>query len=175
MISTRLNVKKVEFASIRFSKALDEFLSIQMRKAVRAWLRAMAQNNVIPVYSGMSRASLSVISKLPLMSNVARIRSTPVVNFSKDRGIRFNDPIAAGESLSFANISYNKTNYEFVWATSVPQFVTNELTSGLGVPPLHKQTPWGSMSVGAAAFYGYLIPAIRNKRPNIWQYFVVKK
>lgn len=179
MIETRSTIKRVEFAGLRYSDALHNFLSTQLRQAVREWVRAMVRE--IPTYSGMSRGSLLPIGKLPRMQNVRGITRDihPVINYAKrDRrdGIpgTISDPIAEGSRLSFASLEYKKTNYEFFWATEVPQFVTNELTQGLGNPPLHKQTPWASLAVGANAFYGYLIPKIKRDRPNILQYFKVK-
>lgn len=178
MIQTRMTIKRVEFAGIRYSNALHNFLSIQLRQAVRVWAKAMARE--IPTYSGMSRGSLLSIGRLPKMQNIRGVLSniSPVVSSAKgDRregGGIIRNPIAEGEKRSFASLEYSKTNYEFFWATDVPQYVTNEKTRGLGNPPLHKQTPWGTLSVGAAAFYGYLIPKIQKDRPNILQYFKVK-
>lgn len=165
MLQATLNVKRVDFSFIRFSKALDDFLQVQTRNAIRAWTRAMVKE--IPTYTGMSRGALIAVANLGnlglrgITNSINPVHPVP-------------GAIDKGTAESFALIITERNQYTFVFNTKVPQFVINEFTRGLGNPPLLKQTPWGSLLIGAQAYHNSLQTAIKKYRPRINQYFTVQ-
>ena len=139
-------------------KKVHEALQVQMRQAAREWLRAAIP--LVPVYSGMARASLR-----------PRARGTPGGRADRSPGPAHGPPQPRPrreqQRFSFTD---DGVRYYFQWTTDVLHYQLNEYyTSRL---KLTHPTPWESTEAGNVAFRKYAYSIAPKRLPAIKNYLI---
>lgn len=155
------NIKGLKLNKGKFVKTFDEDMKVQIRQAARAWLRDIIEH--IPVYSGMSIASL-----LPL-GGYLHVAIPINVNPSSLTHRYGNEPhgIAAGQLAGGYAFLDDNFKYTFQFSTDVPQFIINDISTGLGSPPLLNPTPWNATEQAGFAFQNYLNENLKERVPKV--------
>jgi len=112
-----------------YRQLLNEHMKTQLHEVARAWLRAVTGR--VPVWSGMARASLLILSEMI----GGRIVIVPVANINR---------IPMGRPLGTATPTYGPTDFTIKISTFVPHYVLQE-HQNVGVS---KSAPWQSFEAG---------------------------
>jgi hypothetical protein len=130
---------KIDIA--QFKKQLEAHLQKQLREAAGAWL--IAAINKVPVWSGMSRASLRELINLTGKS----VAIVPV------RGVRSRIP--EGERFGSVKENTSLNDFSITIVTNVPHYTKQEYEN-VGIS---KSAPWHSLAAGRAAAEPLLLKA----------------
>lgn len=135
---------KGSFAKIKldvpaYIQSLDSSMQIVLEQAAREWVEAASGK--VPVWSGMSRASLRPITRLA--------NTTIVIS-----PLQAKSRIPEGERLGEASLIASFPDYRLTITTSVPHYVIQDdhrVRRG-GSPT----APWKSFEAGDAAFRNFI-------------------
>lgn len=165
MFQFKGTIKKVALEKSKFTKTLDEACATQVRQAARAFLRAALTK--IPLYTGMSQASLVPLARFLNVSLHPKITELAASHGHKDR-------TAEGERLGKSAFKFKNTKQLHTFEFNIPDFYfrVNEFEKAPASFKLTNETPWRSFDEGLAAFNSYLNANLRERAPKLKDYVV---
>lgn len=138
------------------AKKLDAELKAILKDGTKAWVEEV--KDIVPNWSGMSRASLAPIADLV---NVPLFPLGPTESGVPNR-------VADGKASGEAKLRYGPREYYFEWKSTVFHFIYNESNNANNVGfRLRNPGPYQSQRRAAKAFFEVVIPRLRKVAAGI--------
>ena len=163
-----IKVREITLDVDKYTKTFVAAMERELRLGAREWLKAVVPS--IPVYSGASVGAFVPISRF---LRQAVPDTTPTPNALKRKwGTDQVHGADMGAALSSFAFNRDGQKFTFTFDSKVPQYLTNEVSVGLGMPPLLHPTPYRSLELGNAAFKEYLSLYLKKKIPKVRDFVV---
>lgn len=175
MLKVSGKIARLKFNAKRYNAAVLKQLSIEQKRAVTAWVKAVAHS--IPVYTGTALGTIAPVGKtvgyilVPLGRNTTK-------KFFYYKGKKY--PLGFGMGKTYQEHSLdmelvgNKATYIFRFSEKLPYVVWNTMYPAPVSINLTHSTPWHALQKGIAAYVQYAKTEIPKNLPKHFKFLHVK-
>jgi len=168
--------------TVNFTKTLRARLEAKQREAIRAWIRAVIAKT--PSYTGTARGTFKplarVLGKVSVQPGGLSSRAKAKIARGTDiDGQHYQLGFGAGGQYSDFSIEQEistfRMSFVFIFDSSLPYALWNNIQPAPSWMHLRQPTPWGALRAGAVAFEQYVMREVPKVMGDFGNLVKVKK